>query len=150
MHFVSFLQAEIVQVVKILSYGRQAPMYPNTIMADGLVMQEARASAAMVVTCFMESISDLFYGKYSKFGTRTGITLDWALLSYFQASKLIDTILNFTLQKWLDPCDELFQSGLKICFKSPIDRFCPITFSRLPINFSYGPLHLIFFPIKHV
>ena len=50
LHFLSFLNTEMVQVIEILPHGkRQWPYIVNTVAADVLVMQGARASAGMVL-----------------------------------------------------------------------------------------------------
>ena len=49
----------MVQVVEIIPCGKQEPVYPavnNNMVADVLVMQVARASAAMVLSNFSQNI----------------------------------------------------------------------------------------------
>ena len=52
LHFLSFLNTEMGQVVEILPHGRQRPVYPavDITVADDLATIGARASAAMVST----------------------------------------------------------------------------------------------------
>ena len=51
LHYLSFLSTEMVQVNEILPYGGQGPsLRVNTMVDDVLVMQGARASAAMLWT----------------------------------------------------------------------------------------------------
>ena len=53
-HFPQFLNIELVQAMVIFPYGRQwmAHISCIAITMDDLVMQEARVSAAMVLTCY--------------------------------------------------------------------------------------------------
>ena len=55
LHFLSFLSAEMVQVLETHPQGRQGPYcvyIVNTMVADDLATQEAKASVTMVLTLF--------------------------------------------------------------------------------------------------